>query len=293
MENLDEIKKKAEVLIEALPYIQKFSGKTVVVKYGGSAMTEPKLKRDVIKDVSLLKLVGFRPIIVHGGGKAISTWIKKTGGEPKFVNGLRVTDEETMEIAEMVLNRVNKGLVALIESVGVRAVGISGKDAGLLKVKKKKMRNADLGYVGEITDVDPSILTNLMDDDIVPVVCPIGYDENYDTYNINADDAACAIAKAVGAEKLVFLTDIDGVYKDINDKSPFISRLTCDEADKLIDEGVIGGGMLPKIAGCVDAARNGVNRVHILDGRVPHVLLLEFFTDHGIGTMFMKEKEKK
>ncbi|MDY6323572.1 MAG: acetylglutamate kinase [Catonella sp.] len=293
MENLDEIKKKAEVLIEALPYIQKFSGKTVVVKYGGSAMTEPKLKRDVIKDVSLLKLVGFRPIIVHGGGKAISTWIKKTGGEPKFVNGLRVTDEETMEIAEMVLNRVNKGLVALIESVGVRAVGISGKDAGLLKVKKKKMRNADLGYVGEITDVDPSILTNLMDDDIVPVVCPIGYDENYDTYNINADDAACAIAKAVGAEKLVFLTDIDGVYKDINDKSTFISRLTCDEADKLIDEGVIGGGMLPKIAGCVDAARNGVNRVHILDGRVPHVLLLEFFTDHGIGTMFMKEKEKK
>lgn len=293
MENLDEIKKKAEVLIEALPYIQKFSSKTVVVKYGGSAMTEPKLKRDVIKDVSLLKLVGFRPIIVHGGGKAISTWIKKTGGEPKFVNGLRVTDEETMEIAEMVLNRVNKGLVALIESVGVRAVGISGKDAGLLKVKKKKMRNADLGYVGEITDVDPSILTNLMDDDIVPVVCPIGYDENYDTYNINADDAACAIAKAVGAEKLVFLTDIDGVYKDINDKSTFISRLTCDEADKLIDEGVIGGGMLPKIAGCVDAARNGVNRVHILDGRVPHVLLLEFFTDHGIGTMFMKEKEKK
>ena len=293
MENLDEIKKKAEVLIEALPYIQKFSGKTVVVKYGGSAMTEPKLKRDVIKDVSLLKLVGFRPIIVHGGGKAISTWIKKTGGEPKFVNGLRVTDEETMEIAEMVLNRVNKGLVALIESVGVRAVGISGKDAGLLKVKKKKMRNADLGYVGEITDVDPSILTNLMDDDIVPVVCPIGYDENYDTYNINADDAACAIAKAVGAEKLVFLTDIDGVYKDINDKSTFISRLTCDEADKLIDEGVIGGGMLPKIAGCVDAARNGVNRVHILDGRVPNVLLLEFFTDHGIGTMFMKEKEKK
>ena len=281
---MKEIQQKASVLIEALPYIQQFNRKIIVVKYGGSAMASDDLKANVIKDVTLLKLVGFKPIIVHGGGKEISRWVGKVGMEPHFVNGLRVTDNDTMEIADMVLNKVNKGLVQMVEELGVRAIGVSGKDGGLLKVKKKYSDGQDIGYVGEITSVDPKILFDLLEKDFLPIVAPIGMDEEYNTYNINADDAACSIAKAVRAEKLAFLTDIEGLYRDINDKSTFISRLSADDAQELLKEGVIGGGMLPKLNNCIDAVRGGVHNVHILDGRVLHCLLLEIFTDKGIGT---------
>ena len=289
---MDQVMQKASVLIEALPYIQKFNRKIIVVKYGGSAMSNEELQRNVIKDVTLLKLVGFKPIIVHGGGKAISKWVGKVGKEARFVNGLRVTDEETMEIAEMVLGRVNKNLVTMVEELGVKAVGISGKDGGLLKVDKKYADGQDIGFVGDIKEVDPKVLYDLLEKDFLPIVAPVGLDDDFNTYNINADDAACAIAKAVGADKLVFLTDIEGLYKDINDKSSFISRLTAGQAEELINGGIIGGGMLPKLNNCTSAIRNGVNRVHILDGRVPHCLLLEIFTSEGVGTAIISDDEE-
>ena len=288
---MQQVLQKAEVLIEALPYIQRFNRKIIVVKYGGSAMSNEELQKNVIKDVTLLKLVGFKPIIVHGGGKEISRWVEKVGKEPKFVNGLRVTDEETMEIAEMVLGRVNKSLVTMVQELGVRAVGVSGKDGGLLKVDKKYSDGQDIGFVGDIKEVDPKVLYDLLENDFLPIVAPIGLDDDYHTYNINADDAACAIAKAVGADKLVFLTDIEGLYRDINDKSTFISRLTASDAEELINSGIIGGGMLPKLGNCTSAIRNGVNRVHILDGRVPHCLLLEIFTRQGIGTAIIADDD--
>ena len=205
---MEQWMQKAEVLIEALPYIQRFNRKIIVVKYGGSAMVDEEIKKNVIKDVTLLKLVGFKPIIVHGGGKEISRWVGKVGMEPRFINGLRVTDADTMEIAEMVLNKVNKSLVQMVQELGVKAVGISGKDGGLLKVKKRYSDGQDIGYVGEITEVNPKVLFDLLEKDFLPIVCPVGMDEHYDTFNINADDAACAIARAVKAEKLAFLTDI-------------------------------------------------------------------------------------
>ena len=291
--DMEQVMKKAEVLIEALPYIQKFNRKIIVVKYGGSAMSNEELQKNVIKDVTLLKLVGFKPIIVHGGGKEISRWVGKVGKEAKFVNGLRVTDEETMEIAEMVLNKVNKSLVTMVEELGVKAVGVSGKDGGLLQVEKKYSDGQDIGYVGEITGVNPDILFDMLEKDYLPIIAPIGLDKDYHTYNIYSDDAACAIAKAVHAEKLAFLTDIEGLYKDINDKSTFISRLTASEAEGLIHDGYIGGGMLPKLNNCTSAIRNGVNRVHILDGRLAHCLLLEIFTNQGIGTAIVSDEEEK
>ncbi|NDO51053.1 acetylglutamate kinase [Lachnospiraceae bacterium MD335] len=287
--DMNKILSKAEVLIEALPYIQKFNRKYIVVKYGGSAMSNEELQRNVIKDVTLLKLVGFKPIIVHGGGKEISRWVEKTGKEARFVNGLRVTDAETMEIAEMVLNKVNKSLVTMVQELGVKAVGISGKDGGLLKVDRKYPDGQDIGFVGDIKEVNPKVLFDLIEKDFLPIVAPIGLDDHFQTYNINADDAACAIAKAVGAEKLAFLTDIEGLYKDINDKSSFISRISASQADILIEEGFIGGGMLPKLGNCTSAIKNGVNRVHILDGRIPHCLLLEIFTRNGIGTAIVQD----
>lgn len=290
--SMNQILSKAEVLIEALPYIQRFNRKIIVVKYGGSAMSNVELQKNVIKDVALLKLVGFKPIIVHGGGKEISRWVGKVGKEAKFINGLRVTDEETMEIAEMVLNKVNKSLVTMVEELGVKAVGISGKDGGLLQVDKKYADGQDIGYVGNIRQVNPKVLYDLLEKDFLPIVAPIGLDDNFQTYNINADDAACAIAKAVNAEKLAFLTDIEGLYRDINDKSSFISRLTADQADELIAQGCIGGGMLPKLGNCTSAVKNSVNRVHILDGRIPHCLLLEIFTNEGIGTAIVADEEE-
>ncbi len=290
---MDEVLKKASVLVEALPYIQRFNRKIIVVKYGGSAMVDDGLKRSVIEDVTLLKLVGFKPIIVHGGGKEISRWVEKSGMQPQFINGLRVTDEPTMEIAEMVLNKVNKSLVQLVEQLGVLAVGISGKDGGMLKAVKKYADGEDIGFVGDFSEVNPKILYDLLEKDFLPIVAPIGMDAQGNTYNINADDAACAIARAVEAEKLAFLTDIEGVYKDPQDKSTLISELTISEADKLIADGFIGGGMLPKLNNCIEAIHNGVSRVHILDGRIAHCLLLEIFTNKGIGTAILGDKETK
>ena len=289
--DMEKVLQKAEVLIEALPYIQRFNRKIIVVKYGGSAMSNAELQKNVIKDVTLLKLVGFKPIIVHGGGKEISRWVGKVGKESTFVNGPRVTDEETMEIAEMVLNKVNKDLVTMVQELGVKAVGVSGKDGGLLQVEKKYSDGQDIGFVGEITDVNPKVLYDLLEKDFLPTVAPIGLDSDFQTYNINADDAACAIARAVKAEKLAFLTDIEGIYKDFKEKKGFISRISADQADELISGGYVGGGMLPKLTNCTAAVRNGVSRVHILDGRIPHCLLLEIFTRQGIGTAIVADEE--
>lgn len=283
-----DVMQKAEVLIEALPYIQRFNRKIIVVKYGGSAMVDEELKRHVIQDVVLLKLVGFKPIIVHGGGKEISKWVNKTGMEPRFVNGLRVTDEATMEIAEMVLNKVNKSLVQMVNELGIKAVGISGKDGMMLKCDKKYAGGEDIGFVGDIREVNPEIIYDLLEKDFLPIICPIGYDDNYLSYNVNADDAACAIAWAVSAEKLAFLTDVEGLYRDFEDKSSLISEMTIGEAQQFVGSGMLGGGMLPKLQNCINAIENGVSRVHILDGRIPHCLLLEFFTNSGVGTVITK-----
>ena len=290
---MDQITVKAETLIEALPYIRDFNNKIVVVKYGGSAMLDKKLEESVIKDVALLKLVGMRPIIVHGGGKEISKWIGKVGKETEFIEGFRKTDRETMEVAEMVLNRLNKYLVQMVEKIGVKAIGICGKDGGMLRVDKKMPNGKDIGFVGEVTKVEPKILEDLLEKDFLPIIFPVGYDDEFATYNINADDAACAIAEAVHAEKLAFLSDIEGVYKDKDDPSSLISELHVDEAQKLIDDGYVGGGMIPKLKNCIDAIEEGVNRVHILDGRIPHSLLLEIFTNKGIGTAILREDGEK
>ena len=288
MELDSKIMEKAATLIEALPYIQRFNRKIIVVKYGGSAMADEELKRNVIKDVVLLKLVGFKPIIVHGGGKEISRWVSKVGMEPRFVNGLRVTDADTMEIAEMVLNKVNKSLVSMVNELGVKAVGISGKDGQLLRCDKKLSNGLDIGFVGDIKEVNPKIFFDLLEKDFLPIICPIGFDDNCQSYNINADDAACAIARAVKAEKLAFLTDVEGVYADPKDKDTLISELTTDHMEELLNSGNIGGGMLPKLQNCLDAVLNGVSRVHIMDGRIAHCLLLEIFTNKGIGTAILK-----
>ena len=282
-ESMNEMIGKAETLVEALPYIRDFNNKIVVVKYGGSAMLDKHLEESMMKDVALLKLVGMHPIIVHGGGKEISKWVKLSGKTPEFIEGFRVTDLDTMEIAEMVLNKVNKHLVAMIEQLGVKAAGISGKDGATIMVDKKTVNGQDIGYVGQVKSVNTELIQTLLDNDFIPVIAPIGLDDKYNTYNINADDAACAVASALNAEKLAFMTDIEGVCMDPNDKSTFISILTLNEANKMIKDGFIGGGMLPKLRNCIDAVKNGVSRVHILDGRKEHCLLLEFFTKKGIG----------
>ena len=266
-ELIEQSKQKAKVLTEALPYIRRFNNCYVVVKYGGSAMKDKNLQKSVIRDVALLKLVGMKPIIVHGGGKEISKWVRMSGKEPEFYHGLRVTDKETMEVAEMVLFKVNQELVAMMAEVGVKAVGLSGKDAEMIRVKKKEMPGKDL----------------------VPVISPIGLGDNYEPYNINADDTACAVAEALNAEKLVFLTDIEGVFVDPEDKSTLISEMDLKQAKEFIDNGVVGGGMLPKLKNCIEAIEGGVSRVHILDGRLTNCLLLEFFTEKGIGTAILKE----
>ena len=287
--DMDDVLYKAQVLIEALPYIQRFNRRIIVVKYGGSAMLDESLKRKVIEDCVLLKLCGFKPIIVHGGGKEISRWVGKVGKEAEFYKGFRVTDDETMEIVEMVLNKVNKNLVDLVQSLGVRAVGVCGKDAGLLKVKKKTVDGVDIGHVGEIVSVDPKILFDLLEKDFLPIVAPIAVDEQFNPYNVNADDAASAIAGAVNAEKLAFLSDVEGVYADKDDPDSLITELYVSDAKRLIEEGKIAGGMLPKVLSCIDVINQGVSRVHILDGRIPHCLLLEIFTNKGIGTAILND----
>ena len=254
-------------------------------------MLDEELKKKVIQDVVLLKLVGFKPIIVHGGGKEISKWVNKVGMEAQFINGLRVTDEPTMEIAEMVLNKVNKSLVQLVNELGIKAVGISGKDGMMLKCHKKYSGGEDIGYVGEVEKVDPKIIYDLLEKDFLPIICPIGFDDEFLSYNVNADDAACAIATAVQAEKLAFLTDVEGVYKDFDDKESLISEMTVQEAQSFVSSGMLGGGMLPKLQNCINAITSGVSRVHILDGRIPHCLLLEIFTDRGIWTAIFNSEE--
>ena len=240
----------------------------------------------------LLKLVGFKPVIVHGGGNEISRWMRKAGIEPQFINGLRVTDADTLEIAEMVLGKVNSDLVTMAQQLGVRACGISGKDGRLLTVKRAKPGMKDIGYVGEITEVDTKIIDDLLNDDFLPIVYPIGMDKSGQSYNINGDHAAAEIAKALKADKLAYLTDAPGVCTDPDDPESFISELFVEEAEKLIDEGIITGGMIPKVRNCFRSIEGGVNRVHILDGNIPHCLLLEIFTDRGVGTVIMKDGVK-
>ena len=255
-------------------------------------MEDPDLMQSIIEDVVLLKLVGFKPIIVHGGGKEISHWIEKTGLETKFVNGLRVTDEATLEIVEMALAKVNGAIVRDIEALGVKAMGVSGKSGGLLyAVKRDSDEGEDLGFVGAIKHVEGKVLLDIMEKDYLPVVYPLALDNEFNTYNINADDAACAIAKVLKAEKLAFLSDVPGVLKDINDPESVIAEMYTEEAEILIKSGVIAGGMIPKLHNCIDAIKKGVNRVHVIDGRIPHSLLLEFFTNKGAGTAIMSHKE--
>ena len=287
MELDSKIMEKAATLIEALPYIQRFNRKIIVVKYGGSAMADEELKRNVIKDVVLLKLVGFKPIIVHGGGKEISRWVSKVGMEPRFVNGLRVTDADTMEIAEMVLNKVNKSLVSMVNELGVKAVGISGKDGQLLRCNKKLSNGQDIGFVGDIKEVNPKILFDLLEKDFLPIICPIGFDDNCQSYNINADTVAAAVAASVEAENLILLTDVEGIKdKDGN----VIAEIHKNEIYEMIHDGSISGGMIPKVLGCLESIDGGVTGAHIIDGRIPHCLLLEIFTKTGIGTLIKSDK---
>ena len=284
---------KAEILIEALPYIQRFSGKIIVIKYGGSAMLDDELKMKVIKDAVLLKLVGFKPVIVHGGGKEINRWVDKVGMEHEFIDGFRVTDGDTMELVEMVLSKVNKDLVAKVQSLGVNAAGISGKDGGLIKVKKKMPEGKDIGFVGDIVSVDTKLVEDLIEKDFLPVIFPLGMDDEFNTYNVNADEAAAAIATGLHAEKLVYLSDVEGVREDPDDPESVLSELFVHEAEELIEKGVISGGMLPKIQNCIDALKGGITRIHIMDGRIPHSLLLEIFTNKGIGTAILSDEEVK
>ena len=277
---------RAAVLIEALPYIRKFANKVIVVKYGGNALagaTESDALALFAEDIVLMRLVGLKPVVVHGGGPQISDLMTRLGKTTEFKNGLRVTDAETVDIARMVLSgQVNPQIVAAINVHGRFAVGVSGEDATLITATPK---DPELGFVGDVEKINPAILQRLLDDEFVPVIATIGVDANGQAYNINADTAAGAIAEALDAEKLIYLTDIEGLRRDVNDAATLIRQTTADELDSLVDDGTIVGGMIPKISSCTHAVRNGVNGGHILDGRVAHVLLLELFTDAGIGTM--------
>jgi acetylglutamate kinase len=274
---------KSDVLLEALPYIQRFRGKVVVVKYGGAAMTDPELSSLFAQDVVLMRSVGMKPVVVHGGGPQIGSLMRRLGMEPEFRDGLRVTDAETLDVARMVLvGKVNRDIVSSINVHGPLAVGLSGEDAGLITASA---RHPDLGYVGNVDSVNPGILDRLLAEELIPIVATIGTDMEGQAYNINADTAAGAVAEAVQAEKLVYLTDVIGVLRDMADPDSLITTASADELDKLIEEGILTGGMIPKITSCTRAVRNGVAHAHILDGRVPHALLLEMFTRDGIGTM--------
>jgi len=290
-------KDKAAILVEALPYIQDFYGKTIVIKYGGNAMINDDLKEKVIKDIILMKYVGMRPVIVHGGGPDITNFLKSVGKQTEFVSGLRVTDKETVEIAEMVLvGKINSEIVSLLNAGGVRAVGLSGKDAGLIQAHKKmaavhengQVTEVDIGYVGEVEKINTDILNDLLDQDYVPVIAPIGVGKDRESYNINADYVAAEVAGALNAEKLLLLTDIEGIYRDYHDKSTFISTLTQAEAKGMIQAGSIAGGMIPKVEACLCALEAGAGKTHIIDGRLAHSLILEVFTPQGIGTEVIK-----
>jgi acetylglutamate kinase len=281
---------KAEILAQALPYIRRFHGKTMVIKYGGNAMTDPELQADFAEDVVLLKLVGINPVVVHGGGPQIEAALKRLGKQGRFVQGMRVTDAETMEVVEWVLaGEVQQDIVGLINQAGGKAVGLTGRDGGLIRARKLKMldqsdpsKEHDVGQVGDIVSIDPSVVKALQDDQFIPVVSPIGFGEENESYNINADVVAAKLATVLQAEKLLMLTNIPGV---LDKQGQLLPELTMRRIDELVADGTISGGMLPKIAGALDAAKSGVNSVHIIDGRVPHALLLEILTDEAFGTM--------
>lgn len=284
---------KAQILVEALPYIKYFYGKMIVIKYGGNAMVSETLKQKVMQDIVLMKYVGMRPVIVHGGGPDITNFLQRVGKETSFVSGLRVTDKETVEIAEMVLvGKINTEIVSLLNHNGVKAVGLSGKDAELIQAQKHLAivhkdgveQQVDIGFVGDVRAIQTDILNDLLEQDYIPVIAPIGVGENNESYNINADYVAAEVAGALEAEKLLLLTDIEGIYLDYKDKSTFISTLARDEARRLIESGSIGGGMIPKVEACLRALEAGAGKTHIIDGRQPHSLLLEVFTPQGIGT---------
>lgn len=280
---------KAEILTEALPYIKKFSGITVVIKYGGAALVNEEIKSTIIKDIALMKFVGFKPVVVHGGGKDINKALERVGIEPQFKDGLRVTDEETMEVVQEVLvGKVNKSLVTELCLQGINAVGVCGKDSGFMKVKKATPNGLDLGLVGEVTEVDTTLINTLLDNDFVPVISTVGVDKEGNSYNVNADYAAVAVAGALNAEKLVFITDVAGVMRDVNDTNSVISTTNTAEINELIADGTIAGGMIPKVQCCLAGVNAGVKNVHILDGRIAHCLILEIFTNKGIGTLIEK-----
>ena len=291
---MDELVKKAEILVEALPYIQTFAGKTIVIKYGGAAMENDSLKHSVMQDVVLMKYIGMNPVVVHGGGNQISEWMRRVGKEAEFVQGLRVTDAETVEIAEMVLAGViNKEIVSLINLHGGKAVGLCGKDANLIRVQKHypqvvnengKTTSVDIGFVGEIVGVKPDVLFTLDQAGYIPVLAPNGVGDDDCTYNVNADTMAGEIAAALSAEKLILLTNQRGILQDLNDESSLISRIRTSEIEGLVADGIIGSGMLPKVEACVTALNSGVWKTHIIDGRINHAILLEVFTQSGIGT---------
>ena len=292
---MEELIKKAEVLIESLPYIREFYGKTFVIKYGGSVLANEEIRSSVIEDITLLKYVGVNPVIVHGGGPAITNIMDKMDKKSKFVNGLRVTDKETMELVEMVLvGKVNKDIVGLINKMGSKAVGVSGKDGGLIKAEKLKIENedTDLGYVGEIKQIQPQLIEQLINGSYIPVIAPIGGNQEGDSFNINADTVAGKLATSLAAEKFIFLTDVDGIRADHRKADSRVSSLSVAQAKKWIKEKRIKGGMMPKVKACLEAVNNGVHRTHILNGLVSHALLLEIFTDHGIGTMIVKEEKE-
>ena len=278
---------RAQVLVEALPYIQRYYGKTVVIKYGGNAMISEELKKAVISDIILLRLVGVHVVVVHGGGPEINELLKKTGKESKFVNGLRYTDEETMEAVQMVLcGKVNKNLVATLNRAGGQAVGLCGLDGGMLKAVRRQEDGVDYGLVGDITEVNPKVIQDAFQDGFIPVISTVAQGTDAETsYNVNADTAAAKIAVAVGAEKLILLTDVRGLLRDKNDESTLISQVRLSEVPELVGQGIISGGMIPKVECCVDAVQNGVHRTHILDGRIPHSILIEVLSHAGIGTM--------
>ena len=277
---------KADVLIAALPYIQKYYGKTVVVKYGGNAMIDPELKRDVMSDIILLTLVGVKIVLIHGGGPEISSLLSKLGIESKFVKGLRYTDSETAEVVQMVLaGKTNKDLVSLVEVCGGKAGGLCGIDGGMIKAKKVDDGENDYGFVGDIVKIDPSPIKKVLEENYIPVIATVGTDNNGQVYNINADTAAAEIAAALGAENIITLTDIPGLMRDVNDKNSLIPEIHVDEIDSLIESGVIYGGMIPKVRSLEVAVRAGVKKAVMIDGRIPHSILIEMFSNEGIGTL--------
>lgn len=293
---------KADVLIEALPYMQRFAGKTIVVKYGGNAMINEELKKNVIKDIILMKCVGMRPVVVHGGGPEITGMLQQMGKKSEFVSGLRVTDAETVGVAEMVLvGKINTEIVSLLNQHGARAIGLNGKDADLIVAAKHlakviengQTKEMDIGYVGDVTKINPSILRTLLDNNYIPVIAPTGVGLKGETYNINADYVAGEIAASLGAEKLLLITDVEGIYRDFNDKSSFISTLSVYEAERMIREKQIDGGMIPKVEACLRALAGGAAKTHIIDGRKPHSLLIEVFTNTGIGTEVVRPTRRE